>query len=736
MICRNLDELSEIKKWLQSPRTVIVDIETTGLNYRKDSIIGVGLSDGFFTAYISCIEFNSRTDYKEIFTKNEMTEVLSLLLNHKLVTHNAAFDLLFIKHYYGVDLTQSLHCDTILLSHLCNENRFSYKLKDLGSSIFGNNVLNEQKEMKESIKARGGSPSEFFMADPDIIAKYCKQDCLLTYRLFKHFSLQLKKDGLYDFFYNQETMPLYKHVTIPMVETGVRLDIALINKALFDIEQDISRIEDEIQIEIAPLLNSIFVPWFLNKNFPPSKSGDFIQEYCSMHGLNLPRTKSGAYSLSAPAISMLSPGHIRSVIEGSDCFTDEEVKNVQLRLMSKLGLKHIFNLNSKHHLKKLFFDTMKEIPVSFTPTGQPKADEEFLLSMMSKYQWCKRLVTYNKLQKIKGTYIQRFLDKAEGDRYYPKWEQHGTVTGRFSGDLQQLPRPVESGEPEVIKYTNLIRNFIIADEGGVLIDADYESLEPHIFSHISKEPALLNIFKNGLDFYSEICIRTEKLSGVSSDKNSAVYLGKINKQKRQTAKAYALGIAYGEEDWKLHIELGISQEEAKKLIRGYWDGFPSLKEVSDANKQLILRKGIVKTEFGRIRRLPDALKIASEHGDGILDSLQLWKDYNEVPAIYEQMKKKRKILKKCLNASINFPTQGAAASIVNRAAIATALAYRSAGIKATIVANIHDELLVSCPEEVSQKASEILQYCMENAVKISLPLKAVPSVGTVYGDIK
>ena len=79
---------------------------------------------------------------------------------------------------------------------LCNENRFSYKLGTLAPSIFGNNVLNEQKEMKESIKGVEGRHLSF-MADPDIIAKYCKQDCLLTYRLFKHFSLQLKKDGLY-----------------------------------------------------------------------------------------------------------------------------------------------------------------------------------------------------------------------------------------------------------------------------------------------------------------------------------------------------------------------------------------------------------------------------------------------------------------------------------------------------------------------------------------------------------
>lgn len=737
-ICDNDDKLQEVFAWASGAREVVVDIETTGLNTRKDAIVGIGLSDGYFTTYVVCRKYSSASSYQTIIRHEDIIKLFTCLIGKKIIAHNATFDLLFIKHFYGVNLVPDLHCDTILLSHICNENRFSYRLKDLGASLFGADVLAEQVEMKESVKRNGGTADQFFMADTEVLAKYCKQDCLLTYKLYRHFSTILAKEDLVQFFYNDETMPLYKYVTIPMVERGVRLDIPLISKTKQEIEEDIGNISRRIQESISPLLKDVFEPWYVNKEFPPSRKGEFIQEFCELYKLPLPRTKSGAYSLVATAVSLLKNEHARRVIEGTELMTKEEITEIQKSLLSKLNEPYIFNLSSKHHLKKLFFDTLKEKPLSLTPTGQPQADEDFLVAMSFKYDWCKDLITYNKLQKIKGTYIERFLDRAQGDRYYPRWEQHGTVTGRFSGDLQQLPRPLDGGDaaPEVLKYTNLIRNFIISDVGGVLIDADYESLEPHIFSHISGESALLNIFRSGLDFYSEICIKTEKIEGASADKKQDNYLGKINKAKRQSAKAYALGIAYGEEDWKLHIELGISQDEAKKLVKGYWDGFPNLKKISDTNKDIIMKKGIVKTEFGRIRRLPEARTIFNQHGSGILDSLQLWKDYNDTPAVYEQMKKKRKVLKKCLNAALNYPTQGAAASIVNRAAIATAKAYQEEGIQAVIVANIHDELLVSATLEHSEKAASILQSCMENTTKISLPLKAVPSIGTVYGEIK
>ncbi|MBK9292817.1 MAG: hypothetical protein IPM52_14510 [Bacteroidetes bacterium] len=100
------------------------------------------------------------------------------------------------------------------------------------------------------------------------------------------------------------------------------------------------------------------------------------------------------------------------------------------------------------------------------------------------------------------------------------------------------------------------------------------------------------------------------------------------------------------------------------------------------------------------------------------------------------MKKHRRTLKKALNAAINYPTQGGAASIVNRAAIALAKAYKAEGVPATIIANIHDELLVSCKAGHEQQAAKIMQNVMENTTTLSVNLKAEPVIGTRYGAIK
>ncbi len=141
--------------------------------------------------------------------------------------------------------------------------------------------------------------------------------------------------------------------------------------------------------------------------------------------------------------------------------------------------------------------------------------------MANKYKWASLLRDYNKLNKIKGTYIDRILDNQENGIFYPSFQQHKTVSGRYGSDLQQLPRPLEENQAsEVVrKYNNEIRKLFIAGENYVFIDSDYESLEPHVFAHVSGDERLKDIFRSGCDFYSTIAIATEKLDGVSAVKN-------------------------------------------------------------------------------------------------------------------------------------------------------------------------------------------------------------------------
>lgn len=740
MIIENPFQLHLVEQFINENETIIIDIETTGLNPRKDAIIGIGLGNRHTGIYLCNFRFNA--DNAKLrptdISKADVQRTLSLLHGKKLWTFNGAFDLLFIKNYFGVDLIADLHTDVLLAAHTSNENRFQYGLKALAAEEFGSTAISAQTDMLASIKANGGSKNEYYKADTELMAKYCIQDCILTAKLGDLYIDRLRAEGLLNFFYQDEVMPLYREVTLPMVETGIRLDIPALQQAKLDIEADIEAIENRIHAAISDKLE-VFTAWFLNKDYPPKRAspGSFAQGIAKFYNLPLPRTKAGKYSFAESAIEALPPSLGKSVLMQQAYVPPADLEAIQRMLYAEeRGTARMFNLSSGHHLKKLFFDTLGETPLSKTPTGQPQADDDFLQAMAKKYDWAHDLQILRKLQKLNGTYISRLLEEAEGDRFYPQYKQHGTVTGRYSGDFQQLPRPMEDGHALVMKHTNSIRNFFIADAGKVLIDADYESLEPHVFAHISRDPAVIEIFNQGHDFYSTVAIRTERLEGLSADKKAPNYLGKLAKGKRQTAKSYALGIAYGEEDYKLGLELGIPQEEAKLLVQGYWSGFPVLKETSDAGKQQILRHGYISTPFGRRRRLYEAKQIADKYSSQILDSLWLWKQYNTNPKFYDYMKMNRKKLKKALNAAINFPTQGSAASIVNRAAIAFNRQCKIEGVAALIVGQCHDELIVSCLENDTEKASKILQFCMENTTKLSVKLKAEPVAGYRYGEIK
>jgi DNA polymerase I-like protein with 3'-5' exonuclease and polymerase domains len=165
-------------------------------------------------------------------------------------------------------------------------------------------------------------------------------------------------------------------------------------------------------------------------------------------------------------------------------------------------------------------------------------------------------------------------------------------------------------------------------------------------------------------------------------------------------------------------------------------GFPNLaNEMKKAHKEA-LELGFVRNEAGRIRHLQRAKELYAKYGQVILDDLELWKKFHEMPGLYAQAKTHRRELKNLLNNAFNFKVQGLVANIINRATIATARAYELAGLTARIIANIHDELIVHAPEAEAAQAAQILQQCMENAWPLSVPMIAVPSFGQNFRDAK
>lgn len=704
---------------IKSCQYLAYDTETTGLNPRKDTVIGFSTCSSIGNAfYFPLYEWDVTTNQLvPLPLKNKAIDLLNLIKQKQIICHNASYDIRITKNNLGVDLLDNLIADTMLMKHTVDENP-PFGLKDIAIIYQRELGLNMEEEankeqiaLKEHLSSRGASTTktnyELYKGDSNIIGEYGAADADLTLRLFELLYKKIEQEGLLEFFFDDEVMPLYRKVTIPMEDKGVPLDIELIQQTKANIEKDISLLEAEIQNEFSSICPE-YIEEIKEKLYPVKNKGKFAEELASFFNLNLPLTNKGKRSLSKYYIDELPDNRYKSFLQGDlNAITKEEVETIRKILNKKeQESDYYLNINSKDSLGHIYFNILKETPLSTTEKGKPQLDDDMLDLLSKKYNSAKLIRDYNKLIKIKGTYIERFLEEQEDGMFYPSFKQHGTISGRYGSDMQQLPRPKEEGQQSelVLKYTNAIRTFFIAGKNHKFIDNDYCldkdteyltldgwkkiteltekdyiwqiekfdiialigkyvipsriikkqytgvmydfrsksgisikvtknhrmvwdkndgkfytelsqdsevkdnihallynhvnhikdfkinmtgfyvdlgfcpieskveytvedelvgcvtvpsgyilvrqngvvfvtgncSLEPTVFSHVSTDEGLKDIFRKDLDFYSTIAIKTEGLYEYSADKNADNYLGKKNKSKRQMAKGYCL----------------------------------------------------------------------------------------------------------------------------------------------------------------------------------------------------
>lgn len=740
------EDLKEVYTYLKTEykdqnRILAVDVETDNSNPQAAELYGVGITlDGNEAFYIVLKKHTG--EYTNISKKEIAFFLEDLITKHKLIGHNYVYDYIVLLKNLGIGSVEKLHADTILMKHTIDEER-PHGLKETAVKYLGDWADKAQERLYASIEANGGSTNktslQMFKADTAVLGEYCGWDVCLTYRLYFTFLPMLEEQNLLNLFFEDEVMPLYKEVTIPMTLNGFHLNIEHFKNLQTKIRVEISKLEDEIQEIIASLVEPICKE-LLDKDYPVKTTGNFPKVLAQIMGIELPTQPNGKVTLSKKILERtLDPAHpyTQWLFNGvSDPILEKRFLETQTQLFFNDNPEenYVFNLTSSDHLSKLLFDILGLEVLEETDTGKRKVDETTIKTYADRYYWLAKLLDMKKLIKLESTYITGVLEREFNGVIYPSWLQFGTTSGRYSSvniNCQNLPRIKEedSGLSElVLFYANQIKEGFIAPKGYKLIGADYSQLEPCAFACASGDNTLQEVFRNGYDLYSSIAIRTFKLGNeFSADKKAPNYLGSHKVELRQKAKIIALAVVYGAGAGRLASILKTTVKEAQSIIDAYLDAYPQLRNYMESCDKQALEKGYVVSRFGRIRHIPKARQLYRLYGPSLLQPyVARSKGLGELH--WE--------LKSILNLAKNHPIQSTASYIVNKAAIAFSKEMKKRGLSGRIVAQVHDELTCVAKEEEAEEVSKILQECMEQTTKIEVPLRAKPVIADTWAEAK
>ncbi len=729
---------------------VCYDLETNSEVEKLAKIYGIGICFTDKKAFYIPWRNKDGTEVWPIEQQSSIIEWLkNVLTSKKLIGHNIIFDVLITENNFGFRLDDFIHADTILMKHTLDEEK-PFGLKDIAPVLLGSWATLAQEKLSENVKANGGRWTEdqkdMYLADTDILGEYCCWDVLLTLLLYRQFDAQLEKEDLKRLFYDEEIMPLYKEVTINMKRKGFNIDLGHFQVLKKELEIEISRLENEIYIDIGHLVEQ-FEAQTLEKDYPLSGTL-FPKTYAEIGDIPLPiNKKTGKITLSAKAIELQKQqcpqfselyDHILG-IEPRLPLDPNLIRKTQKHLFFRDNPEktRIFNLSSSAHIGHLLYNCMNIHPFKFTKGNKPSTDKEVLDELIEQYKgsqpWMLKLYDFRKLSKLLSTYVDGILDRQIAGIIYTSMLQFGTTSNRFSSrnpNLQNIPRikDEESNLSElVLKYVNSIKKGFIAPKGYKIVNADYSSLEPVCFADVSGDEKLRNVFINGEDLYSRVGIETFGVIGASANKKDANYLKNLYPEIRQNAKAIALAIPYGGTAAQISRLTGKTYSEAQEIIDNYLNSFPNLRKYMNKCDYMAKNYGYVKTKFGRVRHLKEVRSIYLLFTDKVLDNK--WARINghtDTRAKYKNM----------LNNAKNFGIQGLAAHILNRALISVTREFKNKNINGWVGLTVHDEITCVVKEEQAEKAAKILKDCMETTTKISIPLIAEPIIANNLAEAK
>ena len=398
--------------------------------------------------------------------------------------------------------------------------------------------------------------------------------------------------------------------------------------------------------------------------------------------------------IECPLVPVLSRIERRGVLVDRDMLAAQS-SELELRLNELETKAHncageVFNIGSPKQIQHILFEKLGLPVKAKTPKGQPSTAEAVLAEPADDFPLPKLILEHRGLNKLKSTYTDKLpleISPATG-RIHTSYHQAVAATGRLSSSDPNLQNiPIRSAEGR------RIRRAFIAPPGRLLIAADYSQIELRIMAHLSRDARLLEAFRSGSDVHRATAA---EIFGVS--------LENVENGQRRAAKAVNFGLIYGMSAFGLGRQLGIERGAAQEYVDLYFARYPGVRQFMDETKEGARERGFVETVFGRRLYLPEITARNAQR-----------RQYAE-------------------RTAINAPMQGTAADIIKRAMITVDAWIEEARPNATLIMQVHDELVLEVDAGDVDMVSQQVCKLMEEAAELSVPLVVDAGCGANWDE--
>lgn len=407
----------------------------------------------------------------------------------------------------------------------------------------------------------------------------------------------------------------------------------------------------------------------------------------------LPKVKKLAHDIEWPVIPVIAAMEYEGIELNTEYLAamndelDDSISDLQQQIYGHADQE--FNIASPAQLANILF-TRLNLPtqtIKKGKTGYSTAASE-LDKLRGTHPIIDLITQYREVTKLKNTYVDALPKQVDGNsRLHTTFALTIAQTGRLSSNdpnLQNIPTRTDLGRR--------IRTAFVAGKGNTLVSADYSQFELRLAAYLSGDTELMEQFNSGADIH--ITTAAEIYDREPED---------VTKQMRRDAKVVNFGVMYGLSPHGLVRATGMTYDAAKKFIDKYFEVRPKLLEFIESVKEQAQKEGYVENIFGRRRPSPDI------------------RSSNFV------------VREAAMRAAVNMPFQGSAADIMKKAMVE--VGKKLWGSNCKILLQIHDSLIVECPESDAERTAKLLKSTMEGVVSLPVKLTVDTSVGKNWGEL-